>query len=678
MKDRGNLKGTSRTLDGTNGFSILEKGLMSTNGFTVLDDSKTLVFNEDYWLEPRMEKKKRNIDMYFFGHGSDYLGCLVDYYKVSGKTPMIPRYILGNWWSRYWEYDEKELKELINNFKLHDIPLSVCIIDMDWHLVKIDKKYGRGWTGYTWNLDLFPDPEGMLRWLHEKNLKVALNLHPADGFKGHEECYERVADFMGVNKEIEEPVDFDIANPKFVAAYFDLVHHPLEEQGVDFWWLDWQQGSRTKMKNLDPLWMLNHLHYLDLGRDKKTRSFIFSRWGGKGNHRYPIGFSGDTFTTWRSLNYQPYFTAIASNVGYGWWSHDIGGHMFGTETGELYTRWVQWGIFSPIFRLHTSKNPYSKREPWNFDKNTLFYAREAMRLRHRMVPYIYSMAYQNFENDVPLMRPLYYYGPLNKQKYKNKNTYWFGSEFLVHPITTKRHMITDRVLHTTYLPPENQIYFNYFTKESYEGGKTITRPYGLGDIPVFVKAGSIIPLDGGQLENGIKNPEVLTIEIFPGNSNSFSLYEDDGVSESYKENKHYISEIKWTWGQDASLEITLPETVPDYIPKNRKINLVFYQIKYEGKPNVSSNSNVQTVTSYSEEEHVLKVEIPSISFKTLKVDLKSVEVIKKDLLKEQANRMLFDSNKSLLFKNYVFGRKLRKEPFTEKDLKSLWRKLILF
>ena len=173
-------------------------------------------------------------------------------------------------------------------------------------------------------------------------------------------------------------------------------------------------------------------------------------------------------------------------------------------------------------------------------------------------------------------------------------------------------MITDRVLHTTYLPPESQIYFNYFTKESYEGGKTITRPYGLGDIPVFVKAGGIIPLDGGQLENGIKNPEVLTIEIFPGNSNSFSLYEDDGVSESYKENKHYISEIKWTWGQHDSLEITLPENVPDYITKNIKINLVF--IKSNMKPNVSIQ---RPSGNFLFEEHVLKAEIPSIVSKTL-------------------------------------------------------------
>src|SRR6056297_239625 len=221
-RERGNLSGTKRTLDGSFRKVKLEKGLLSKDGYATLDDSESLVFDENQWLTGREDDA---IDLYFFGHGRDYLGALSDYYKVSGKTPMIPRYILGNWWSRYWKYDEEELKELVNTFENHEIPLSVCIIDMDWHLVDIPKKYGSGWTGYTWNKSLFPDPGHMLDWLHDKDLKVSLNLHPAEGIRGHEDCYEEVADFMGADKSVEEPVNFDIADPKFASAYFDLVHH---------------------------------------------------------------------------------------------------------------------------------------------------------------------------------------------------------------------------------------------------------------------------------------------------------------------------------------------------------------------------------------------------------------------------------------------------------------------
>lgn len=116
-------------------------------------------------------------------------------------------------------------------------------------------------------------------------------------------------------------------------AYFDM-HHRMEAEGVDFWWLDWQQGGVTRQKGLDPLWMLNHMHYLDSGRGGNW-PLTFSRYAGPGSHRYPVGFSGDTIVTWESLAFQPQFTATASNIGYGWWSHDIGGHMFGYRNEEL-------------------------------------------------------------------------------------------------------------------------------------------------------------------------------------------------------------------------------------------------------------------------------------------------------------------------------------------------------
>ena len=676
-RDRKNLGGTARTLDGTNGFSFMEKGLMSKDGFTILDDSKTLIFNSYYWLEARPESSEKRYDLYFFGYENDYLGCLKDYYKITGKTPMIPRFVLGNWWSRYWEYTESELKELIETFEAHNIPLSVCIIDMDWHLVKIDKKYGRGWTGYTWNKELFPDPTGLLKWLHEKKLKVALNLHPADGIRAHEECYEKVADFMGVNKAEEEPVKFDIADPKFVAAYFDLVHHPHEEEGIDFWWLDWQQGFKTKIKNLDPLWMLNHLHCLDLGRDKKTRSFIFSRWGGKGNHRYPIGFSGDTFISWRSLNYQPYFTVTASNVGYGWWSHDIGGHMRGKENEELYTRWVQWGVFSPIMRLHSTKNRFIKREPWNYDQNTLYHVGNIMRFRHRIIPYIYSMAYQNYAYDIPLMRPLYYYEPLTEEKYKFKNEYWYGSELLIHPITKKRDKIRKRVIQSTYLPPEHQLYFDYFTKDTFEGGKVVTRVYDLAEIPAFVKAGGIIPIDDGPIENCVQNPEHLRFEIFPGDSNTFQLYEDDGVSESYKEGDCYITNINWVWGSDSKFLLEIPRNRPSYITEKRTISLYFHAIQLNNAPEIHIDSNVNITYEYVEKDHLLKIFISSCDFTTLDMKLVNPKIIFKDSLKQQAYKMLFDADISSIRKSMIYKKYFQRETFSEQDLLSIYRSIKL-
>ncbi|MCP4764143.1 MAG: DUF5110 domain-containing protein [archaeon] len=683
QKDRKNLKGTARTLDGAGigikflrYFPKLGQGLLSKSGFTTLDDSDSLVFNENYWIQSR---ESDGIDIYFFGYGQNYIECLKAYYSISGKTPLIPRYILGNWWSRYWEYDEKELKELIETFQTHKIPLSVCIIDMDWHLVKIDPKYGRGWTGYTWNQELFPDPEGMLSWLHEKNLKVSLNLHPADGIKAHEDCYNEVADFLNIDKSAEEPINFNLTDPKFVSAYFDLVHHPHEELGVDFWWIDWQQGKKTKLTGLDPLWILNHLHFFDLGRNGKNRSFIFSRWGGKGNHRYPIGFSGDTDINWRTLAFEPYFTATASNVGFGWWSHDIGGHMFGKEKGELYTRWIQFGVFSPIMRLHSTKGKYYKREPWKYDLNTLHYAGEAMRLRHKLIPYIYSMAYQNFKHDIPLIRPLYYLEPNNEKMYKYKNQYWFGSEMMVVPITKPISRKTKRVFQKFILPKGE--FFNFFTKEYFEGDREYRRLYQISDIPVFVRAGGIIPMamDGSTNRNGIINPEHLKVEIFPGDSSEFIMYEDDGQTEDYRSGNNYKTVFTLNWNTisdgNADLTITLPTTEKEYIPKNRHFSVIFNSIQISGSLQFESDTNIDITSEIDSERGEIKVDIPNRNFSRVKIILPSPKVTKRNLIEEEISDLLLDADIITIKKNIIAKKVFKTEEWDENKLKKVVRKI---
>ena len=297
------LGGTARTLDEADGAIPLEHGIINRNGFSVMDDSRSLVLREDGWVEPR---SKDYIDIYFWAYGHDYRGALRDFCRLCGKMPMVPRYALGNWWSRFYKYTEKTYKELVNRFKEENVPFSVAVIDMDWHLTDIDPKYGSGWTGYTWNKDYFPDPEGFMKWLHDQDMHVTLNLHPADGIRAFEEVYPEMAEAMGIDPETGQPVSFDISDPEFIEASFRHIIHPGEKQGVDFWWIDWQSGGVSRIEGLDPLWMLNHYHYLDNARDGK-RPMTFSRYAGPGSHRYPVGFSGDTLITWESLDFQPDF-----------------------------------------------------------------------------------------------------------------------------------------------------------------------------------------------------------------------------------------------------------------------------------------------------------------------------------------------------------------------------------
>ena len=180
------LGGTARTLDLCDGPTSLEHGIIGKNGFSLLDDSRSLVLTEDGWVETRQGE---GTDLYFWGYGHDYKEALKDFFFLCGSSPMIPRYALGNWWSRFYPYTQESYLQLMDRFQKEEIPFSVCVIDMDWHVTDIDPKYGSGWTGYTWNKELFPHPEEFLKELHRRGLHTTLNLHPADGIRACEEIY---------------------------------------------------------------------------------------------------------------------------------------------------------------------------------------------------------------------------------------------------------------------------------------------------------------------------------------------------------------------------------------------------------------------------------------------------------------------------------------------------------
>lgn len=565
-KNPDNLRGTYRTLDQVSGSTPLEPGLLSRSGWAVVDDSDTLVFNEEGWLEPRQSKDA--LDLYFFGYGHDYAACLRDYFTLTGPVPLLPRWALGNWWSRYWAYTQAELTQLMQDFRAHDVPLSVCIIDIDWHLA--------GWTGYTWNRALFPEPEQFLAWLHEQGLKTALNLHPADGVGPHEAQYEAMAKRLGQKADGETAVSFDIANPEFANAYFELLHHPQEANGVDFWWMDWQQGELSNLPGLDPLWWLNHLHFYDLGRSGservRRRPFIFSRWGGLGNHRYPIGFSGDTFVDWDSLNFQPFFTATAANVGYSWWSHDIGGHMFGVEEAELYTRWVQFGVFSPIFRLHSTNNPFHERRPWGYDAETFALTRDAMQLRHALIPYLYTMSWHNATQHQAMIRPMYHDFPTRDEAYLCPQQYTFGPELIAAPYTTPADPGTQLSRQVVWLPPGT--WHHFFTGEQFQGDRWLVQYGRLHDIPLFAKAGAIVPLGPKVGWGGIDNPERIDLHCFAGADGEFTLYEDDGESLAYKNGSYVLTKFQQDWLENV-MSVTIHPASGDvsHIPAKRSYRL---------------------------------------------------------------------------------------------------------
>ncbi len=622
-----NLKGTYRTLDQCNGslfhgnmynankekfyYDIeFEEGVCSKNGVAVINDSNSLTLGQDGEIKPEIACGS---DEYVFAYGNDYRGAIKALYEITGKTPLVPRFALGNWWSRYHVYTQDEYLKLLQRFEDRDVPLTVATIDMDWHystkmeedlhiteLGRNTEYYGgnNGWTGYSWNKRLFPDHKAMLKEIKRKNLKITLNLHPADGIRWWEDHYADMANAIGVDPKTMQKIPFDIADTNFINAYFECLHKPLEREGVDFWWVDWQQGTNSKLKGLDPLWALNHYHTLDNGKESST-PLLLSRYCGVGTHRYPLGFSGDTFTTWKTLKYLPYFTLTASNVGYSWWSHDIGGHYNGEKNDELYVRHLQYGVFSPIMRLHCSNAETATKEPWAYKNGAGKIAEDFMRFRHKLIPYLYTESINTHERGSTLVEPLYYEWN-NKNAHKYKTQYLFGSQLMVSPVVTKR--LSDGYARTKVWLPKG-IWTDIFTGDKYyagENGREVTMLRTLDSIPVLIREGGILPTSADS-GNVCDNPQKLHVSVWNGNGN-FTLREDGNVlGNTNAYNTEFTTEYCEN-GNKCTQKLKIAGN-GDYgvIPQNRVIRINFKDIAPEVKAVVYKNGKaLETANLYQD------------------------------------------------------------------------------
>lgn len=589
IDNRGNLLGTYRTLDGFDGDynrntqerTKLGMGVCSKTGIALFDDAASLTLGEDGEVKP---ERGLGTDEYVFAYGRDFRAAVKALYLITGDVPMLPRYALGNWWSRYHIYTAEEYLTLLDRFRRERIPLAVATVDMDWHYsCFLERELGipegekvagvvggdmLGWTGYTWNRNLFPDYRAFLRDVNGRGLKVTLNLHPACGVRAWEEAYPAMCAALGREAD-GTPVSFDIADPDFLNAYFKVLHKPYERDGVGFWWIDWQQGTQSAIEGLDPLWSLNHYHYLDSALNHE-RPLILSRYGGIGSHRYPVGFSGDTFTTWETLGFLPYFTATASNVGYTWWSHDIGGHVGGEMSGELYARFVQLGVFSPINRLHCCNFEVMTKEPWAYGNGTGLIAAEYLRFRHRLIPYLYTCAYRTHREGLALVEPVYYRCGGQKNAYRYPRNFFFGSELFVAPVTRRRQR--DGFARVPLWFPEGH-WTDLFTEDEYDipaGGAEKVLLRELEEFPVFAGRGAILPLSDDE-GDGALNPVRLCVWVYAGDG-SFTMYEDGAAGEFFT---HFTAREE---GKMQILEIS-SEGEGSVIPAERTIEVHFRNIR---------------------------------------------------------------------------------------------------
>ena len=626
MKQTANLKGTFRTLDtydgdirtsdtpeGKKGERMeIEDGVIARDGWTLIDDSKSLLFDgaSDWnWVTER--KSADGQDWYFMAYGTDYKRALKDYTTFAGKMPLPPRYAFGYWWSRYWMYSDKELRQVVKGLRNYGFPLDVLVIDMDWHYT--DKNRG-GWTGWTWNKELFPNYKGLLADLNKDNLKITLNLHPADGVKWYEEKYPEMARAMGIDPASKKDVEWLASDKKFMTNMFNIVLNPMMSDGVDFWWLDWQQHIYDrKLKTLKNTWWASRCFFTNMEQYTEKRPMIYHRWSGLGNHRYQVGFSGDASISWESLTFQPYFNSTASNVLYGYWSHDIGGFRGDSINPEMHARWMQFGAMSGIMRTHSTKKTSLNKEPWAFTKAYCDIYRAAVRQRYTMAPYIYTMARKAYDDGIALCRPMYYDYPTAEEAYTFRNEYMFGDRMLVSPITTP--MEGNFSVQKTWLPEGE--WYELSTGAMVAGGGVVERKYAIDEYPVFVKAGSILPFYNKKVQNLQGNDEEVVVTVFPGNEGGeFSMYEDNGDDQKYATEYATTALTNVIDGNTQTVTIGARRGSYKDMPARRKFSLKLLSrfipasVTVNGKP---------AHCSYDGEDFAVLVEIPETDCSVEKV-----------------------------------------------------------
>ena len=342
---------------------------------------------------------------------------------------------------------------------------------------------------------------------------------------------------------------------------------------------------------------------------------ILSRNGGKASHLYPVHYSGETKVGWDTLKYLPVFNSTASNIGLSWWSHDVGGYKSGIEDSELYLRYVEFSTFSPIFRFSAKRGAFYKREPWRWDMKTYTIVKDYCKLRHQLIPYIYTESYKYYKTFLPLVQPLYYYYPELFDEPNYKNEYYFGSELLVAPITKPKDEIMNRSVEKIFLP--KGIWYDFKTGKKFVGNKRYISFFKEEDYPVFANAGAIIPLAIlGENINDTSAPKKMEINIFPGSSNIYRLYEDDGISAKYKDGYNIITEIDYSYASDNYvLSIQPVEGKTGIIADLRDYKIKFRNTRLPEKVTVSINEMPFKDFKWYQDDNNLIVEVNNVDTK---------------------------------------------------------------
>ncbi len=564
-KDAGNLGSVTRSLDqwkwcgGPNHYPV--EGILSTDGGHFVADEPRVYWNNTHdWPETRGHAIQ--FDGYFFAYGNDFKGALKDYVTVFGPIPMVTRWTFGFWYSRWYAYTDKEIMDLVKRYRKDDIPIDVMIIDTDWR---------GGWGGYDWNKKYFPNPERLIKNLHDLGVRVSLNDHP--GYDNYDGLPENDSHIPMIKRKLgalphQGNWACDWSRKESVKVWEDDILGPFFDQGMDFWWIDgWLKppfgGTDSQ------LWANRKYSELTEERSGK-RGMILARWGGVGSHRYPVQFSGDTPSEWHMLQHQIEFTARAGNLAAVYWSHDIGGFFGRKIDEELFIRWSQFGAMSPVFRTHSD---HGDREPWKYSQKAKAIFRKQTRIRCALAPYFYTLAREAHETGLPIIRPLYLEyndddgGALSRKKHQ----YAIGRDLLVIPADGAGDKHTGLFRKQAYFP--NETWYGLETDEVVYGMQDGPISIPLERIPTYVRRGAIIPCQKVGTHIGTQPPREIQFDYYPdpNKPSEFDLYEDDGESLDYQRGRFARTRIRGSLKKGVT-EVAISKPAGSYrgMPRTRR------------------------------------------------------------------------------------------------------------
>ncbi len=663
------------SLENTDDKIKLQKGLYSLDGFVTIDDSKDDIMSPNGLVTKRTNN---GIDIYLFVYNKDFHQCLKDYYSITGYPNLIPRYALGNWWYKNETYSSESCLALTKEFEDKGIPISLLLLNNNWNITEKNT--------FTWNNALFKNPSYLIQELHHHGVRLGLSINPLDGIFKEEANYSTILKYL---QEIKGTVPFNVYDPTTLDAYFKILINPLNMIGIDFYYLDIDDKKHTK-----ELGILDHYQFMDIRKNYKTRPMVVSRNDGVARHRYPVTYVGKSIVSWDSLKMVSLLNIASTNIGNNYLVHDIGGYYKGVEDSELYMRYIQLGVFSPILKLGSDAGVYYKREPWKWSFKTYKIVKDYLNLRHKMIPYLYSEFYKYSGSGLPVITPIYYkYSELyDDSLYKNE--YYFGSQMFISPIVKKKDYITNRVIHKLFLPEGRWYHFN--TGKKYVGKTKLMGFFKDEDYPCFAKEGAIIPLTNYKEDMNINDttpPKNLEIQVFPGKNNTYDLYEDDGLSELYRRGYYIVTNIASFYTKHSRrIIVQAKEGKTGIIPSLRDYKIKFRNSHVPSYISVKLNNvDVPYETKIADNDFIVKVSnistlgILEVEIKGDSLDIESLDLFKdsvisilqdlpiETLLKEKVENVLF--KEEVIKKKRIEVRKLERKGL-EKKFVNLFLKLL--